>query len=130
LQTRGERIVEVDRPKRLARHAGAKSDTLDPARAAWEALAHEHPLAPRQRGDREALRVLLATWGTAPASRKWALHTIVVARLRDDPDTRAYAARRRSESESVRDIRRCLKQAVARQLFKLLERYDHAGCSC
>ncbi|MDP9209617.1 MAG: IS110 family transposase, partial [Actinomycetota bacterium] len=55
-----------------------------------------------------------------------ALHTIVVARLRDDPDTRAYAARRRSEGKSTSEIRRCLKRAVARQLFKLLERYDRA----
>jgi hypothetical protein len=27
----------------------------------------------------------------------------------------------------MRDIRRCLKQAVARQLFKLLERYGSAA---
>jgi Transposase IS116/IS110/IS902 family len=56
-----------------------------------------------------------------------ALHTIVVARLRNDPATRAYAARRRSEGKSVREVRRCLKRAVARQLFKLLERCDRAG---
>jgi len=55
------------------------------------------------------------------------LHTVVVARLRDDPDTRAYAARRTSEGKSARDIRRCLKRAVARQLFKLLERYDRSA---
>jgi transposase len=54
------------------------------------------------------------------------LHTIVLARLRDDPDTRAYAVRRQSEGKSARDIRRCLKRAVARQLFKLLERYDRS----
>jgi transposase len=52
------------------------------------------------------------------------LYTIVVTRLRDDPATRAYAARRRGEGKSVRDVRRCLKRAVARQLFKVLERYD------
>ena len=56
-----------------------------------------------------------------------ALHTVVVARLRDDPATRADAARRRREGKSARDIRRCLKRAVARQLFKLLERCDRAG---
>jgi transposase len=55
------------------------------------------------------------------------LHTIVLARLRDDPPTRAYAARRRTEGKSARDIRRCLKRAVARQLFKLLERYGRMG---
>jgi transposase len=51
----------------------------------------------------------------------------VVARLRDDPETRADAARRRREGKSTRDVRRCLKRAVARQLFKLLERLDRPG---
>jgi transposase len=271
LQAHGERVVEVARPKRPPRRDGAKSDALDAVRAAREALAHDHPLAPRRRGDREALRVLLATrhsacaakvsainqlkalivgapeelraelrglatkrqitrcaglrdrptrslehrvtvralrcaarrirllaaeaaglraelerlvasvapWllelpGVGPISAaqvlvSWsyagrlrseaafaalaganpipassgqvtrhrlnrsgdrqlnrALHTIVVARLRDDPETRAYAARRRAEGKSSRDTRRCLKRAVARQLFKLLERYDRS----
>jgi hypothetical protein len=56
-----------------------------------------------------------------------ALHTIVLARLRDDAETRAYAARRRAEGKSTRDVQRCLKRAVARQLFKLLERYHRPG---
>ena len=272
LQARGERVVEVGRPKRPARRSGAKSDALDAVRAAREALAQDHLLTPRRRGDREALRVLLATrhsacaakvsatnqlkalivgapeelraelrglatrrqimrcarlrdrpsrslehrmtikalrltaqriqrlaveaaglrsdldrlvaavapWllelpGVGPISAaqvlvSWshagrlrsdaafaalaganpipassgqvtrhrlnrsgdrqlnrALHTVVVARLRDDPDTHAYAARRTSEGKSSRDIRRCLKRAVARQLFKLLERYDRSA---
>jgi transposase len=56
-----------------------------------------------------------------------ALHTIVLVRLRDDPETHRYAARRRAEGKSSRDVRRCLKRAVARQLFKLLERYDRSA---
>jgi transposase len=56
-----------------------------------------------------------------------ALHTIVVARLRDDPQIRAYAARRQAEGKSVRDVRRCLKEVVARQLFSLLERSDRSA---
>jgi transposase len=264
--------VAIGRPKRPARRTGAKSDALDALRAAREALACVHPVAPRGRGDRQALQVLLATrhsacrakvsainqlkalivgapeelraelrglatkrqiarcaslrdrparslehrmtvrvlrltarriqllaaeaaalwaelerlvaavapWllelpGVGPISAaqvlvSWshvgrlrsdaafaalaganpipassgqvirhrlnrggdrqlnrALHTIVLARLRDDPTTRAYAARRRAEGKSVRDIRRCLKRAVARQLFKLLERHDRPG---
>ena len=39
----------------------------------------------------------------------------------------ADAARRTSEGRSAREIRRCLKRAVARQLFKLLERCDRPG---
>jgi len=57
----GELVVEVDRPKRPARRNGAKSDALDATRAAREVLAREHLAQPRARGDREAMRVLLAT---------------------------------------------------------------------
>jgi transposase len=49
---------------------------------------------------------------------------VAVVRLRDDPATRAYAARRRAEGKSPREIRRCVKRAIARQLFKLLQHYD------
>jgi uncharacterized membrane protein len=56
------------------------------------------------------------------------LHTIVVARLRDDSQTRAYAARRkRAEGKSPKEALRCLKRVVARQLLKLLERCDRAA---
>jgi transposase len=57
----GEKVVEVDRPKRPARRNRAKSDQLDAVRAAREALAQKHSLQPRQGGQREALRVLLVT---------------------------------------------------------------------
>lgn len=56
----GEWVVEIDRPARPARRAGGKSDDLDAVRAAREALSREHLAAPRARGDREALRVLMA----------------------------------------------------------------------
>jgi transposase len=50
-----------------------------------------------------------------------ALHVVVLSRLRYDPDTRAYAERRRAEGRTDREIKRCLKRYVARQLFKALE---------
>jgi hypothetical protein len=50
-----------------------------------------------------------------------ALHTVVVCRLRHDPATRAYVERRVKEGKSHREIRRCLKRYVARQLYRLLE---------
>jgi len=56
-----------------------------------------------------------------------ALHTIALVRLRDDPETRAYAARRTAEGKSSREIKRCLKRIIARQLFRLLERYNQPG---
>lgn len=50
-----------------------------------------------------------------------ALHTIVLTRLKHDPVTRAYAARRAAEGKTPREIKRCLKRYVARHLFRLLE---------
>jgi CubicO group peptidase (beta-lactamase class C family) len=43
--------------------------------------------------------------------------------------SRSHAARRRAGGKSIREIRRCLKRAVARQLFKLLERLASLGCN-
>jgi transposase len=266
LHEHGERVVEIDRPKRPARRNGAKSDELDALRAAREALGRRHLTEPRRRGEREAIRVALRTrhgavrarataiaqlkslvvsapedlrsplrragerdllarcrrlrvgtsqsvehrmtvqalrstarralaleaeaaeleaelralvealcprllaepgvgtisaaelinaWshpgrirseaafamlaGAAPipassgqsvrhrlnrcGDRRLnrALHTIATSRLRHDPRTRAYAQRRREEGRTPREIRRCLKRYVARQLFRLLE---------
>ena len=50
-----------------------------------------------------------------------ALHVVVGHRLRHDPVTQAYADRRRAQQKSDRDIKRCLKRYVARQLFRQLE---------
>jgi transposase len=50
-----------------------------------------------------------------------ALHTIVLARLQRDPKTQAYAARRRAQGKTDREIKRCLKRYIARQLYRLLE---------
>ena len=61
LADQGEWVVEVDRPKRPRGRNGAKSDPLDAIRAGREALSREHLACPRQRGHREALRVLQLT---------------------------------------------------------------------
>lgn len=90
--------------------------------AAFAALAGANPI-PASSG--QVTRHRLNRGGDRQLNR--ALHTIVLARLRDDADTRAYAARRRLEGKTTRDIRRCLKRAIARQLFKLLERYERAA---
>jgi len=50
-----------------------------------------------------------------------ALHTVVLCRRRHDPATRVYVERRRKEGKSHREIERCLKLYVARQLYRLLE---------
>jgi transposase len=48
------------------------------------------------------------------------LHTVVLSRLAHHPETRSYAARRKAEGKTPREIKRCLKRHLARRLFKLL----------
>ena len=50
-----------------------------------------------------------------------ALHTVALSRLRCDPATRAYADRRPAEGKTDREIKRCLKRYIARELYRLLE---------
>ena len=51
-----------------------------------------------------------------------ALWRIANARLITDAQTRAYAARRTSEGKSRREIVRCLKRYIAREVFRTLTR--------
>jgi len=53
-----------------------------------------------------------------------ALHTIVLNRCRYDQTTRTYVARRSAEGKTNREIRRCLKRYLARQLFRFLGGLD------
>ena len=78
--------------------------------------------APIPASSGQTTRYRLNRFGDRQLNR--ALHTVTMARLRDDPETRAYAARRTAEGKSPREIRRCLKRFIARQLFRLLERND------
>ena len=68
-----EWVVEVERPTRPARRDRSKTDALDAARAAREALAHEHLAQPRRRGTREAMRVLLASRAGAVDAKRQAI---------------------------------------------------------
>lgn len=49
-----------------------------------------------------------------------ALHRIVITRLRGHPPTQAYAQRRSREGKTRREIIRCLKRYVAREIHGLL----------
>jgi transposase len=53
-----------------------------------------------------------------------ALHTIAVSRMRSHPQTLAYVQRRRAEGKTDREIRRCIKRYLARDLFRTLNRLD------
>jgi transposase len=50
-----------------------------------------------------------------------ALHTIVLVRMRQDSATKDYVQRRLAQGKTIRDIKRCLKRYIARQLFRQLE---------
>jgi transposase len=49
-----------------------------------------------------------------------ALYRIVVCRLRWDPRTRAYADRRTKQGKSKKEIIRCLKRYIARDIYQIL----------
>ena len=49
-----------------------------------------------------------------------ALHLAVITRMRLDPRTQAYVARRTAHGLSKREIIRCLKRYLARELYSLL----------
>ena len=50
-----------------------------------------------------------------------ALHTIAPTRLRGHQPSRDYAERRIHDGKTTREIRRCLKRYIARDLYRLLE---------
>jgi len=49
-----------------------------------------------------------------------ALYVITIGRLATDPRTKAYVARRKDDRLSKRDIIRCLKRAIAREVYHAL----------
>jgi len=53
-----------------------------------------------------------------------ALYRVVLCRLRWDPRTRAYAERRTKEGLSKKEIMRCLKRYIARELYQLISSND------
>jgi transposase len=55
-----------------------------------------------------------------------ALHTIVLCRMRWDPRTRAYVERRTEQGLAKRDIMRCLKRYVAREVYRILSISPHS----
>lgn len=81
--------MEVCRPKRPAQRGGRKTDAIDAVRAAREALTSEHLIQPRQRGQREALRVLLTTRNGAVAACTAAVNHLKALVISAPDDLRA-----------------------------------------
>jgi transposase len=76
LRAAGQQVVESDRPKRVSRRPGGKSDPIDARRAAREALARKQQAWPRVDGPREAARMLLVTRESAVLARTAAVNQL------------------------------------------------------
>ncbi|MBJ7593532.1 MAG: IS110 family transposase [Candidatus Dormibacteraeota bacterium] len=81
-------------------------------------FAHLCGVAPLPVSSGKKRRHRLNRGGNRDANR--ALYTIVLGRMRLDERTRAYVARRTAEGLSKRDIMRCLKRYVVRDVFRVL----------
>jgi putative transposase len=101
------------------------------------AYQHRHPgvglIMHTDRGSQYAskkYRKLISDYGMTPSmSRKancWAannaLWTIAMVRMRSDPRTRIYVARRTNEGLTLKEIHRCLKRYIVRELYPLILR--------
>jgi len=96
-------VVAGDNPERL------RND------AALAALCGASPL-PASSGKTQRHR--LNRGGSREANN--ALWTIAMVRMRSDARTRAYVARRTAEGRSPKEIQRCLKRYIVRELYPLI----------
>jgi transposase len=83
--------------------------------AAFAALSGTSPI-PASSG--RTVRHRLNRGGDRALNR--AIHAIALTRIRSCPRTRAYIARRTAEGKTAREIRRCLKRYIARELYRQL----------
>ncbi|MGH3601901.1 MAG: transposase [Pseudonocardiaceae bacterium] len=81
--------------------------------AAFAALAGTNPL-PASSG--RTVRHRLNRGGDRALNR--AIHTIALTRMRCCDKTRAYVARRTAQGKTPREIRRCLKRYITRELYR------------
>jgi transposase len=99
-------IVAGDNPQRLGSEAS---------------FASLCGVAPIEASSGKVVRHRLNRGGNREANR--ALYMICLARMRRDPRTQEYVARRTAEGKSKREIIRCLKRYVAREAYRVLVTY-------
>lgn len=91
----------------------------NPERIATEAqFAHLCGAAPIPASSGKTHRFRLNRGGDRQANA--ALHRIALVRMSHDPRTRAYVERRSEQKRSKKDILRCLKRAIAREIHHVL----------
>ena len=111
---RGSTGVGPDTAATLIATMGDHPDRIDDE-AAFAALCGAAPV-PASSG--VTTRHRLNRGGARQANR--ALHVVVLTRMAHDERTRAYVARRKAQGRTTREIMRCLKRYVARELYPLL----------
>lgn len=84
--------------------------------AAFAALAG---VAPLEASSGQRTRHRLNRGGDRDLNR--ALHTVAITRMRCHPETRAYETKRTAQGKTHRDIRRTLKRAIARRLYRRIQ---------
>lgn len=94
--------------------AGENADRLK-SEASFAALCGTNPI-PASSG--KTTRHRLNRGGDRHANS--ALHQIAVARITCDGRTRDYIAKKRQEGKGTKEILRCLKRAIAREVFSLI----------
>lgn len=103
-ETAGQLLITAgDNPERLRSEAS---------------FAHLCAAAPVPASSGRTNRHRLNRGGDRQANR--ALHTIVIVRMRHDRRTQEYVARRTAQGMTKKDIIRCLKRFVAREVYKHL----------
>jgi transposase len=131
LAAHAEQVLELDRPKRVARRHGAKSDPLDAIRAAREALGRDQLAQPRAAGHRAALSVRLAARRSAVQAATDAqrqLHALVVAapdslrgRLRGLTTPRLIATCGRLRQQTTWDVETAATAVSLRALARRIQ---------
>jgi transposase len=130
-------IAELDAHiERLAREAAPELIALDgvgpdtaatllvaagdnPERLKSEAsFAHLCGAAPVAASSGKTVRHRLKLGGNRDANR--ALHVVALNRLRRDPRTQQYVARRTAEGKSKKEAVRCLKRYIARESYRMI----------
>ena len=100
-------------------YAASACKTLDePGERSEAALAALCGASPLEASSGKTTRHRLNRGGDRTANN--ALWTISMVRMRSDPRTRAYVARRTAEGLSTKEIQRCLKRYIIRELYPLI----------
>jgi len=119
-------LVAVEAPELLELH-GVGAITAAVVLTVWShpgrirteaAFAQIAGTAPIPASSGNTIRHRLNRGGDRQPNR--ALNTIVLTRMRTDPSTRTYIERRLAEGKTTKEIRRCLKRYVSRQIFRTL----------